>query len=449
MSMPLGAWICNALRMPSRSPLSAAWRAWRASTSSTLAAPGGQQRRPSASSAASSRCSAGKSCRPARCAASPRRAVPAPPPPSAAVARRPPVRGRPAAPARPAPIGTTVAWPRPAAGHAGWRAGFRSCAVPADRRPALRCRPPRPSADPCAISSSAAFSAPSRRSVSASSWRNCCSRSRRSACACAAVKASRAASAAARCASRCCSARQRAGLAQALGAACACCSSVRSSVHPAGRARPDPATGPGCWRPAPARGASLPASRSRARATRRVRASTARASSAFQGSACCACPCSWRRAASRSTSASNCALARKRHRAPTARASASSASLNTPLGLPLRVQQRAALGGHALEQPVAIAGRQFAGQARQRFADGPGRGPPALSDWPSPCWIHSSRGCPPARACSVHVRASRSPTAPPAHSPASPSRRSAPPSISSSQRAFVRNCFSARSHARV
>ena len=104
---------------------------------------------------------------------------------------------------------------------------------------------------------------------------------------------------------------------------------------------------------------------------------------------------------------------------------------------------------NALEQPVAIAGRQFAGQARQRFRRwllGVARRR-AERDWPSPCWIHSSPGMP---ACSgllcPRPGKSKPNSAASAFSAASPSRRSAPPSISSSQRA-VRNCFSARSHA--
>ena len=165
------------------------------------------------------------------------------------------------------------------------------------------------------------FSAPSRRSVSASSWRNCCSRSRRSACACAAVKASRARRR--RRVARRAVARAPAAprLAQALGGRLRLLFQrpqfgfillvapdlILQQAQVAGGLRQLAAQA--FQRLALAPGAA-----------RRVRASAARASSAFQGSACCACPCFWRKAASRSTSASNCALAQKRHRAPTARA---------------------------------------------------------------------------------------------------------------------------------
>ena len=112
--------------------------------------------------------------------------------------------------------------------------------------------------------------------------------------------------------------------------------------------------------------------------------------------------------------------------------------LEHALGLAVaRVQQRAALGGHALEHlspsPAASSpDRRVSASRRWPWAWPAG----ALSDWPSPCWIHSSPGMP---ACSgllcPRPGKSKPNSAASAFSAASPSRRSAPPSISSSQRA--------------
>ncbi|WZB71632.1 hypothetical protein WJ968_07205 [Achromobacter xylosoxidans] len=118
--------------------------------------------------------------------------------------------------------------------------------------------------------------------------------------------------------------------------------------------------------------------------------------------------------------------------------------LEHALGLAVaRVQQRAALGGHALEQPVAIAGRQFAGQARQRFSQmalgvasrRAERLALALLDPQQP---GDARLLGLALSTSGQVEAQQRRQR---ILTASPSRRSTPPSISSSQRALVRNCF--------
>ena len=395
----------------------------------------GQQRRPFGVQRGQFALQRGKSLPPGSMRSQPTPGSSSPPPPSAAVARRPPVRGRPAAPARPAPIGTTVAatacsWARRLA---RWLSILRSC------RSASGTSMPTTSAlsaDPCAISSSAAFSAPSRRSVSASSWRNCCSRSRRSACACAAVGG---AASAGGCASRCCA--RASGARTGAGAGrlrllfqrpqfgfilLVAPDLILQQAQVAGGLRQLAAQAFQRSRCAPGRPGAC--------------ASTARASSAFQGSACCACPCSWRRAASRSTSASNCALARKRHRAPTARAPTPHRHPEHALGL--RCARPAARRcGHALEQ-LSPSPAASSPDRRVALADGPGRGPPARERLALALLDPQQPGMP---ACSgllcPRPGKSKPNSAASAFSAASPSRRSAPPSISSSQRAFVRNCF--------
>ena len=357
-------------------------------------------------------------CRPARCAASPRRAVPAPPP-SAAVARRPPVRGRPAAPARPAPIGTTVAWPRPAAGHAGWRAGS-ICAVlqigvqhfDADHlgleRRSLRNQFIRLARHP---------GVPCRRQLAQLLFQvapvglRLCSRQ---------GQPRRVGGGALRVALLQRARQRRLGLAQALG----------------GRLRllfqrpqfgfillvaPDlilqQAQVAGGLRQLAAQTFSV--SRSRARAARRVRASTAALPAPSRSSAL-RLPMFLAQGGQPVDIRVNCALARKASsRRPRARANTSSASPNTPPRLAVaRVQQRAALGGHALR--TACRHRRPPDSPDRRvsaLADGPGRGPPAhRSDWPRPAGS-TAAGMP---ACSgllcPRPGKSRSPTAPPAHS---------------------------------
>ena len=355
--------------------------AWRASTSSTLAAPRrASSAAPSASSAASSRCSAGRSCRPARCAAGPRRAVPARRRRQqqlpvdlqfAAVQQRPRARlqsvrqprghglqlGAQAGPLAFDPAQSLQIGVRHFdANHLGLerrslgnqfirrfqraiqalRVGVQLAQLLFQVAPiGLRLRRRQPAAP--RRRRRVARRVVAARAPAAPDWR------RRSA------------------------------------AACACCSSVRSSASSCWSRPTRSATGPGCWRPAPARGASLPASRARAPGPPGACAPRRPALPA-PSRARLAAPAhvpGARRPAGRRPRPTAPWRASVIARRPRARQRLIGI-LNTPLGLPLRASSSAPRSADTRSNSLSPSPAASSPDRRvSAFADGPGRGQPA------------------------------------------------------------------------